>query len=148
MFETVEVLETIKNEDCRVPISLSIEKQVRIRDDESKSMPFVKLKILIGSRAVYLDFEQAELIAPMLEEMVPKAKAAVSQLKEDARAAREEREQRRNRKARRVMSPGKTARNKQAVELGLKKSHEQKKRDKSQRDRELRNKMKAGRGQK
>jgi hypothetical protein len=144
-FETIEVLETFKYEEGRVPVEISLDLQCRIKDDESKSRPFVKLKLAVGSRTIYCDVEQAEQIVSGIEAAIPLAKAKIAQLKaeKDAawEAAKAERDQRRNNRGRKPMSPGKTQREKEKIARGDKKSHAQRKAEKSEKDRELRNKM-------
>lgn len=145
-FETIEVLESIKHEDGRIPVEVSLDLQCRIKDDETKSRPFVKIKLAVGNRTIYCDVEQAEQITNAVEALVPLAKAKIVQLKAEKQAAWEaeqaEREQRnKHRGNKKVMSPGKTQREKEKVARGEKRSHAQKKAEKAEKDRELRHKM-------
>jgi hypothetical protein len=143
MFETLEVLHTVSHTDGRIPLSIDIEKQVRVRDDESKTRPFIKLKITIGNRSTYCDLIQAQVLSGLIEDIQPLADAAIQQLAREAREAREKSESRRKRPRRKSDSsgprnPGATAKRRQLERDGVKKTYEQKKAEKAANDRKIR----------
>lgn len=153
-YETLEVLHKVDDDSGKLPVGVAVEKQCRIRDDESKSRPFVKMQLTIGNRTIYCDPQQAGDLANLINDVLPKAQAAISQLqaeqeaeREAARQAWEEQQKRGNGQHRKGgRKTGATARKREKERRGERKSPEQRKAERSQRDREFRQKSQGRKG--
>lgn len=152
-FETIEVLELVESSEFRIPTKISIELQVKIRDDDSRTRPFVKIKIEAGSRSLYCNPEEAKWYAAELGEMVKKAEAKISQLRAEyeaeQEAARAERTGGRNGDKKKVFKrTGATARRREKERSGKIKTYDQRKKAKSEDSADIRDEMKHNKGKK
>lgn len=143
-YETVEVLYQEKDEATHLPVEVTIEKQQRVRDDESKTRPFIKIRFSVGNRHVYCDVEQATSLATLLTEAIPYAEAAITQLREEQEQRRKEAQERRESRGKKrggMQRQGATAREREKERKGEKKAYSQKKAEKAEKDRALRQSM-------
>lgn len=152
-YETVEVLHKVEALEGRLPVEVAIEKQRRIRDDESKTRPFVKMQLTIGNRTMYCDPKQARDLARLIDEAAPKAEALIFQLAAEQEAERkaaqdawEERIRSDGNKKKVTRKTGATERKREKERKGERKPPEKRKVDRSQTDRNLRQKMQGRKG--
>lgn len=153
-YETLEVLHKVSDTTGRLPLEVVVEKQCRVRDDESRSRPFVKMQLTIGNRTLYCDPTAAEGISKLINDVMPKAHAAMSQLQAQqeeeriaAQTAWEEQQKRGNGQHKKgERKTGATARKREKERTGRRESPEKRKADKSQRDRDFRQKSQGRKG--
>lgn len=79
-YKTLEVIRHDEDTSCRIPVEVHIEKQQRVREDESTTRPFIKVKLVVGNRTVFCDVKQAKSLARMIIEAVPDAESALEKL--------------------------------------------------------------------
>jgi len=77
-YRTMEVLFNETDDSGRHPVEVSVEKQQRIRDDESTTRPFLKMRLVIGNRTIFCDINQARVLASLVQKMLPDAIDALS----------------------------------------------------------------------
>jgi hypothetical protein len=143
-YETLEVLYKMTDETGRLPVEVSVEKQCRVRDDESKTRPFIKMLLVVGNRTVYCDPKQAEDLARLINRSLPYAEAAVSQYAAEQEAARKEWEDRlkqHDNPEKDTRTTGATARKREKERKGERLPSEQRKAMRSERDRLRRRRM-------
>lgn len=153
-YETLEVLHKVNESSGNLPVEVSIEKQCRIRDDESKTRPFIKMQLVIGKRTMFCDPKQAEDLARLINMVLPHAHAATSQLAAAAEAEKiaaqeawEERVKKGSGNNRRgVRKTGATERKREKERKGERPPQDKRKADRSQNDRDLRDKMQGRKG--
>lgn len=150
-FETVEEIELLENKDHRTPIMVRLDLQRKVRENGSKTRPFVKLFFAIGDRGGrYIDDDVAKTLATMLLEVVPKAKAVKAQLQEKWQVEQKEYEERMKKgggERKRTRTTGRTANRRKLEKEGVRPTQAAKKSAKSAASRELRNNMRNSKGQ-
>jgi len=79
-YKTLDVLYTEQDVAGKIPVEVHVEKQQRVRDDESVTRPFIKLRLVIGNRVVYCDIRQAEALSRLIDRIAPSAQDALEEL--------------------------------------------------------------------
>ena len=79
-YRTLEVLETRVDETGRVPVAVHVEKQQRVRPDESVTRPFIKIQLAVGARTIYCDLRQARALSEFIDLVLPSAEQALEEL--------------------------------------------------------------------
>lgn len=79
-YRTLDVIRTEQVVAGKIPIEVHLEKQQRVRDDESVTRPFLKLKLVVGNRVIYCDIRQAAALADLVKTVVPHAEEALDEL--------------------------------------------------------------------
>lgn len=79
-FETLEVIDEFESDDQRTNVNALLNLQRVIREDESTSRPFIKLKLMVGSQFLFCDVHQAAALKDAIEYLMPIAEDRIEQM--------------------------------------------------------------------
>ena len=79
-YKTLAVIRSEEDTSGRLPIEVAVEKQQRVREDESTTRPFIKVRLTIGNRTVFCDVRQAKVLAELTQVVLPDALQALEDL--------------------------------------------------------------------